>query len=252
MSNIQQSIFKKSSSIIEHSLKLLTFGYIKHYFKHDIPISLKLIIVYFSNKCLPLSILTIQQDITLMDILRSKLKFIPTHIQHLFTASKHNFLAQKFHEACNNKQISNTLVLIQSNYGNLFGGFTTQSWNTDDSDPYAIAKYDEDAFIFLLKSDDAKVQQNCPYIFELKPDDRKYAIWRSPTHGPCFGLGVDVYIDDQCNKKKKVNSSNLNSYCNDQFPHEISLCGGKSLQHSYRSKHFTFDVIEYQIWHIVE
>ena len=45
----------------------------------------------------------------------------------IYRASEHGFTAESFHDCCNNK--GPTLVIIKSDGGWIFGGFTTQSWS---------------------------------------------------------------------------------------------------------------------------
>ena len=46
-------------------------------------------------------------------------------IKKLFKASEHNFRAVAFHKKCNN--ISDTLVLVRTEFGKIIGGFTHYS-----------------------------------------------------------------------------------------------------------------------------
>ena len=51
---------------------------------------------------------------------------------------------ESFHKHCDGNL--NTVTLVQSNHGNIFGGFTTQDWqNAHQRDYY---KKDDDAFVF--------------------------------------------------------------------------------------------------------
>ena len=47
-------------------------------------------------------------------------------LELLYRGSENGFEAPLFHQKCDNK--GSTLVLIKSENGNLFGGFTTKSW----------------------------------------------------------------------------------------------------------------------------
>ena len=46
----------------------------------------------------------------------------------LYRASEHGYTAKSFHECCDDQ--GPTLVLIKSSEGCIFGGYTTQSWNS--------------------------------------------------------------------------------------------------------------------------
>ena len=55
------------------------------------------------------------------------------NMQLLYRASEHNFTAESFHKYCDDK--GPTLILIKSNKGWIFGGYTTQSWTVDIVNP---------------------------------------------------------------------------------------------------------------------
>ena len=47
----------------------------------------------------------------------------------LYRASEHGYIAKTFHEYCDDK--GPTLTVIRSREGWIFGGYTTKSWNRD-------------------------------------------------------------------------------------------------------------------------
>ena len=98
-------------------------------------------------------------------------------INLLYKATADSDKAQAFHEKCDKAQSS--LVLIETDKGKRFGGFTTSSWSGD-----CIDKKDEDAFIFSL--DKMKVYRNIP---------GEDAIGCYPDFGPIF-LGCQIRIYD--------------------------------------------------------
>jgi len=49
----------------------------------------------------------------------------------IYKGSKDGFKSRDFHSKCNNKP--NTLVIIKSSNGNVFGGYTEKSWSNIDS-----------------------------------------------------------------------------------------------------------------------
>lgn len=61
----------------------------------------------------------------------------------LYRASKHGFQKSNFHANCDNKP--KTLTIIKLSNGNIFGGYTDQSW--DSTSGY---KSDQNAFLFSL------------------------------------------------------------------------------------------------------
>ena len=100
----------------------------------------------------------------------------------LYKASADSDQASAFHEKCD--QAQSTIVLIETDKGKRFGGFTTCSWSGD-----CVDKKDEDAFIFSL--DKMKTYNNIP------GDD---AIGCYPKFGPIF-LGCQIRIYDNAFKR---------------------------------------------------
>ena len=111
----------------------------------------------------------------------------------IYRASKHGFKASDFHSKCNNK--SNTLIVIQSTNGNIFGGYTEQDWSHNGG-----YKSDPKAFIFSLKN-----IQNTPMLFQQSSFN--YSICCHNIYGPKFGGGHDFVI---CDNSNQVNSSYSN------------------------------------------
>ena len=67
----------------------------------------------------------------------------------LYRGSYYGFNREAFAKKCNNK--GPTLVLIKSEFGNVFGGYSSISWTTPPGEPSKWAYYqDPDAFIFSL------------------------------------------------------------------------------------------------------
>lgn len=95
----------------------------------------------------------------------------------LYRASVHGDKASIFHQLCDN--FKTTLVLVETNKGVRFGGFTTKSWGG-----YCKKKYDKYAFVFNI---DNKA------IYEIKNNEP--AIGCYPKFGPAF-LGCQIRIYD--------------------------------------------------------
>ncbi len=111
----------------------------------------------------------------------------------LYRASRDGFSASNFHQKCDYK--TNTLVIIKSTSGNVFGGYTEASW---DGDWY---KQDPSAFLFSLTNKD-----NTPVKLKQK-ENNQYSIMAWPNSGPRFGNGHDIFIISDSN-------TNTNSYSN--------------------------------------
>ena len=100
----------------------------------------------------------------------------------LYKASVDSDKAEAFHEKCDDAESS--LVLVETDKGKRFGGFTTCSWAGNCEE-----KKDEDAFVFSL--DKMEVYENIP---------EEEAIGCYPNFGPIF-LGCQIRIYDNAFSK---------------------------------------------------
>jgi hypothetical protein len=107
----------------------------------------------------------------------------------IYRASQDGFEAANFHSECDNKP--NTLVIIKSENGNIFGGYTEQSWNAG-RDRF---KADPKSFIFSLINN-----ENKPLKIKVSKNG---CIGRSIFWGPIFGGNIvddcDIFINDKSN-----------------------------------------------------
>lgn len=98
----------------------------------------------------------------------------------LYKGSVHGDDPMMFHNKCDYHD--NTLVLVMTENGARFGGFTTQSWDGE-----YIKKKDDEAFVFSLNSKPAT-------IYKVSPG--KDAIGCYPEYGPVFmGCQIRIYPD---------------------------------------------------------
>ena len=121
-------------------------------------------------------ILTDQADIGIFrDLLSPKLNSIVDendfNLGLLYRNSRDGNSAESFHQHCDGH--TNTLTLVESNYGHIFGGFTSKDW--------AMSHYVQDdlAFLFRVKSK----FNHPPAIFNNKIKDDS-ALWMSPLYAP--------------------------------------------------------------------
>jgi hypothetical protein len=91
----------------------------------------------------------------------------------LYRASEHGFSAENFHSKCDNH--ANTLTVIKSTNGNIFGGYTEQMWSSTDK-----FKTDNNAFIYSLVNKDKNP-------VKMKVQEPQNAIYCDSKYGPCFG-----------------------------------------------------------------
>jgi hypothetical protein len=102
----------------------------------------------------------------------------------IYRGSRDGFEAKNFHSKCNDKL--NTLVIIQSTNGNVFGGYTEKSWS---GGPYF--KTDTNAFIFsYINKKNDKIKMKC-----IQSDK---AIYCRDDYGPIFGCD-NIKIENQSN-----------------------------------------------------
>ncbi len=180
-------------SIKKHTnLELIIFYYIRNEYENKfntiyVPISLKYLILSFTKYIIGSSLLTIKQDINFVQILLTKIANI-SKFDLLFRASENGFTAKDFHNQCDNN--GQTIIIIKSNFGNIFGGYTKIPWKSSE---YAW-KCDLQAFLFIIYSNNKLYENKCPLIFEIKKEETKYSVCHSTAFGPSFGSGRDLVI----------------------------------------------------------
>ena len=107
-----------------------------------------------------------------------------------YRATRDGFGAEDFHSECDG--ISNTLTVIKSTNGKIFGGFTEKAWDsTSTSKWYA----DPEAFIYSLVN-----KENKP--FKAMSTNDGYAICCFLSCGPSFGGGYDIRIASDSNSNQ--------------------------------------------------
>ena len=99
----------------------------------------------------------------------------------MFRASENNYRAANFHTKCDGK--NNTVTIVETKNGRIFGGFTDASWNQNSSSYISGSN----GFIFSLDNNDIYYNKN-----------GSYNIYGHSSYGPYFGSG-DFYISDNCN-----------------------------------------------------
>ena len=136
-----------------------------------------------------------------------------------------------------------TITIAKSNHGNIFGGYTSKSWTS-----MSASITDENAFLFLIKSDHELTQNKCPLIFNIKKDKRACAIWHGEHHGPTFGDGFDPSIHDNCQRIAEGAIYFCHHTMFDYSGYEdVVLCGGRN---NGGPNDIRFKVIEYEVFQI--
>lgn len=154
----------------------------------------------------------------------------------IYKANQYNFSAEDFHLKCDD--VSNTLTIVKSMSGCLFGGYTSRAWN--QSDTY---KSDPKAFLFSFINPENKSKNlnfwdvRLGYINSkseiLKIKNSSTAIYCKADYGPTFGIGHDL-----CILKGSKSYSRLGS----TYPERS--CDGYNYSHLTESENFTFSDIE--------
>ena len=129
----------------------------------------------------------------------------------LYRASEHSFGVGQFHARCDRKP--NTLVIIKSTNGNVFGGYTEQDWSGNSY------KNDLNAFIFSFAN-----KENRPLV--MKCEWPENAIFASVNYGPTFGLGADIYICSNSNVNNGSYSNLGKSYKHPDYAFESNEAKG--------------------------
>ena len=124
----------------------------------------------------------------------------------LFKGPYQNFSAIIYHSSLDN--IVPCLILVETDKGARFGGFTNQTWKGEN-----VYKKDPTAFLFSL---------NYLEKYPIRQDCVSNAIFVKGDHLFSFGRG-DLIIYDQCNRK----------YCKSEFPRSY-MCLNNQVDPRYR------------------
>ena len=114
-------------------LELIIYNFSReHYEKQSdihIPIALKHLFIQFSKMFFSSTILSFKQDLDFVKLLITKLKDerLYKKLKLLYRASDNEFSARSFHNACAGH--GNTITIIKSNFGNIFGGYADIKWS---------------------------------------------------------------------------------------------------------------------------
>ena len=129
-----------------------------------------------------------------------------TKLDLLFKGPYQNFSAIIYHSSLDN--IVPCLILVETDKGARFGGFTNQTWKGEN-----VYKKDPTAFLFSL---------NYLEKYPVRQDCVSNAIFVKGDHLFSFGKG-DLIIYDQCNRK----------YCKSEFPRSY-MCLNNQVDPRYR------------------
>jgi hypothetical protein len=120
----------------------------------------------------------------------------------LYRGTRDGFGTSNFHSKCD--QHANTLTIILTTAGYIFGGFTPIAWDSSKS-----TKTDTRSFLFSLKNP----RNMEPKIFPRSSSS--YSIYGDPTYGPTFGSGHGLYIANNCDQNTSSYTVLGSGYTND-------------------------------------
>jgi hypothetical protein len=154
-------------------------------------------------------------------------EFAPnSRIRLLYRGTRDGFESMSFHQKADNNP--NTLTMVQTTSGFVFGGFTTQVWNHCKD-----WKTDSHSFLFSLKN-----KLNKPIKFNVQKPE--YAIYCDNGLGPSFGGGSDFRI---------ISNSNTSASSYSKFPYSFTANGITDDQY-FLAGSYKFQVKELEVYQI--
>ena len=126
----------------------------------------------------------------------------------LYRGSRNEFRSLDFHVLCNGKR--NTLTLVKSTNGNIFGGYVSLHWK---STAHMLWEYDTKAFLFSLVE-----KENGPLIFELSASDKVY-VGSQKEYVPIFGGSNYLFVSNKSNTNTDSYSNLKYTYTSPEYPY---------------------------------
>jgi hypothetical protein len=123
----------------------------------------------------------------------------------IYRSSDHGEEAEDFHERCDD--IEGTLTIIKTKEGNIFGGYTSLSWDPEEE----AEKKDDDAFVFSLNLE--------KLYFESGKKD--YSIFCDKNKGPCF-VGMFAVQENFIKNKSYINPWGIQCFSGENSNYEIN------------------------------
>jgi hypothetical protein len=145
----------------------------------------------------------------------------------IYRASQDGFETVNFHSKCDNKP--NTLIIIKSTNGNVFGGYTEKTWNHA-----GFYKADQNSFIFSLIN-----KPNKPIKMKWS---QNYGICCNISYGPTFGGGFDLKIADKSNTNTSSYSNLCHSYTHPDYAY------GSNEAKSFLASSYNFQVSDIEVY----
>ena len=151
------------------------------------------------------------EDINDKNLFNSKIEFDQKLIKNwlnnrnfkaelLYRKSRDGFKPEDFHDRCDNKGI--TITLIETKKGNKFGGYTELQWDQKE-----VFKKDKSTFIFSFDNKE-----------KYLPRNDNDSIYCSSSYGPVFGCGqADIVLFWNSLDKGECYKSESNTFLSDRI-----------------------------------
>lgn len=123
----------------------------------------------------------------------------------IYRATEHGENAEDFHERCDD--FEGSLTIIKTKEGNIFGGYTSLSWDPEDEHE----KKDDGAFVFSLNLE--------KLYFESGKKD--YSIFCDKNKGPCF-VGMFAISENILKNKSYINPWGIQCFTGESYSFEIN------------------------------
>ena len=208
--------------------KAAVYGWIRENYKETFLDDIVNIIYQFYLITIDSNILSLDEQISLFNLLFDRIKqqkdIKSMNTKLLYRGSENRFSANKFHELCDNK--GPTVSIIHNEHNHIFGGYVTKPFSRLEE-----KVVDKTAFLWMIRP---KIK-----LIEFKKEDKqKIALWNEDDYGPKYGRGEDIWVGDR--------GRNNGCYsCSFEFD-AAALCGDKSNQ----SVIYNFGVKDYEVFSI--
>jgi hypothetical protein len=148
----------------------------------------------------------------------------------LYRGSRDGFGGSNFHQKCDGQ--SNTLTVIETTKGFVFGGFTPVAWDSSNS---SKPDSSQTSFLFTVKNPRGS-------------DGRKFVMANSAnaircltSYGPIFGSNHDIQVADGCNGNTSSYTNLGGAYTNDTGINGQQVFTG---EHTFTAKEIEVFLIE--------
>merc|ERR1712228_613511 len=170
------------------------------------------------------TILTDEECEELHQMIGNHRNIYPTEWKILYRGSRDGYKMNDCHPKCYNH--SNVVLIVESEQGNVFGGFTQTGWNL--SAEFGEYRSYPNAFLFLIRAESHNNQHG---IFRIKDRYHDKALCHyTASYCPClftFGnCGEDLCIMKDCNLNDENHSLVTFFECNNEYAlnGEESIC----------------------------